>query len=272
MAGYDRKGVKRLLVEAKFWDSLGQQQASGYFGQLEQAGPGVLLFIAPDNRIETLWAEIGRQMENGEESVQLDLVETTERTRRARIVGSDKRVMLVSWDQLLGSMAASVADDTQVACDIQQLRGLARYQDEEAFLPIHPEELGLAFPRRIRGLNRLIDDVVYGRDWILPGGMGIAKDYCGRYFGFPNTEKGALGLFVHFSRWATSGGTPLWLWIHNNVPIDIATLRDKIPSLVGPESWGTDVPIDLKTGVEYESVVDDVVRQVKAIRDMIEAP
>ena len=48
------------------------------------------------------------------------------------------------------------------------------------------------------------------------------------------------------------------------------TLRDSFPSLVEkPESWGTDVPIDLQTGVEYESVVDDVVRQVKAIRDMI---
>ena len=68
LAGYDRKGVKRLLVEAKFWAALGQQQASGYFGQLEETGPGMLLFIAPDSRIETLWDEIRRQMEGDEGS------------------------------------------------------------------------------------------------------------------------------------------------------------------------------------------------------------
>lgn len=33
-----------------------------------------------------------------------------------------------------------------------------------------------------------------------------------------------------------------------------------------------DVPIYLKTGVEYEDVLDDVVRQVRGIADMIHAP
>ena len=59
MVGYDRSGGKRLLVESKFWASLLQGQASGYFGQLEEAGPGVLLFIAPGTRIETLWPRFG---------------------------------------------------------------------------------------------------------------------------------------------------------------------------------------------------------------------
>ena len=101
MAGYDRNGAKQLLVEAKFWAPLGHQQASGYFGQLEEAGLGVLLFIAPESRMNTLWDGIRRQMESGEGSLQLALVGTTDGTRRAKIVGSDKRVMLVSWDQLL---------------------------------------------------------------------------------------------------------------------------------------------------------------------------
>ncbi len=148
MVGYDQRGVKRLLVEAKFWASLGQRQASGYFEQLEEARPGVLLFIAPDSRIETLWTEIRRQMENGEASVQMELMKTDGRTRKAKIVGSDKRLMLVSWDQLLGSMAvAAASDDRRLTSDIQQLSGLAKSQDEEAFHPMHPEELERALPR-----------------------------------------------------------------------------------------------------------------------------
>ena len=47
MVGYDQGGGKRLLVESKFWTTLLEGQASSYFDQLEDAGPGVLLFIAP---------------------------------------------------------------------------------------------------------------------------------------------------------------------------------------------------------------------------------
>ena len=97
MVGYDQGGGKRLLVESKFWATLLQGQAIGYFSQLEEAGPGVLLFVAPGTRIETLWAEIRRQMETGQDGVKLESVETAEQLRRARIVGSDKRLMLVSW-------------------------------------------------------------------------------------------------------------------------------------------------------------------------------
>ena len=129
MAGYDQEGRKRLLVESKFWASLLQGQASGYFSQLEAEGSGLLLFIAPSTRLETLWAEIRRQMETGEDGVQLESVETAEQIRKARIAGSDKRLMLVSWTLLLDHLAASVPSDSVVASDIQQLRGLCRRED-----------------------------------------------------------------------------------------------------------------------------------------------
>ena len=279
MAGYDRNDAKRLLVEAKFWALLGRRQASGYFEQLEEAGPGVLLFIAPDSRIETLWAEIKRQMESGEGNVKMESIETTDRTRRARVVGSDKRIMLVSWNQLLGNIAIATVDDTRVASDIQQLRGLAERQDEEAFLPIHPAEFGLSLPRRIRGLNRLIDDVVNrcGEGWLLPTGVATAQGYFGRYFKFSGVKgrldlDDRLGLTVNYERWATSGDTPLWLLIGSGVPVSFANVRAIFPSLVklSPQ-WGIcEVPIHLKTGVEYESEVDYVVQQIRAIRDIVD--
>ena len=65
MAGYDQANAKRLLVESKFWAALLEGQASGYLNQFDQPGPTVLLFIAPDIRIETLWAEIVRQIGRG---------------------------------------------------------------------------------------------------------------------------------------------------------------------------------------------------------------
>ena len=278
MVGYGRSDAKRLVVESKFWASLQKDQASGYFRQLQEPGPGVLLFIAPDTRIETLWAEIRRQMENGEGSVQLQLVQTAERARRAKVLGTEKHLMLVSWDLLLSSLAA--ADDAQVASDIQQLRGLARYQDEEAFQPIHPEEMSLALPRRIRGLNRLIDGVVargVHEDWMNTTRLNATpqREGYGRYFRFVDVASGKpipgdLFMCVHYRRWATSVETPLWLRIDSDVPVDIGKLRDMVPSLVAGKT--TYIPIFLKTGVEYERVLDDVVRQVRTIFDMTGNP
>ena len=111
MVGYDQRGGKRLLVESKFWATLLEGQASSYFDQLEDAGPGVLLFIAPATRLEILWGEITRQMEDGQDGFELESVETPEQIHRARVIGpdkQDKRLMLVSWPLLLDRLAAAV--------------------------------------------------------------------------------------------------------------------------------------------------------------------
>ena len=281
MVGYDRSGAKRLLVESKFWATLQEGQASGYFRQLQE--PGALLFIAPDSRIDTLWAEIRRQMESGEQSVRLEEVEAENRARRSKVVGTDKRLMLISWDLLLGTLAVATADDARIASDIQQLRGLARHQDEEAFQPIRPEEVGLVLPRRIRGLNRLIDDLVDARGvpggWMTTAGLRATpqREGYGRYFRFVdassgNTIQGDLFVCVNYHRWANSAETPLWLWIGPGVPIGIGKLRDVVPSLVETAGSGTDMPIFLRTGVEYENVLNDVVGQVRTVLDMIDNP
>lgn len=276
MVGYDQRDAKRLLVESKFWATLLEGQASGYFGQLEEDACGVLLFIVPDSRIETLWAEIKRQMESGEDRVKLDAVEAPRRTRRAKAEGTDKQLVLTSWAQLLDGMAAAAAGDSNVASDIQQLRGLAKYQDETAFHPIHPEELGLALPRRIRGLNRLIDDVVdahgVSQGWMTTKGLRATpqREGYGRYFRFTGAP-GDLFLGVNYKRWATRGDTPLWLRIGRQVPVSRERMRDTMPLLFDHIKPGTfTVPVHLKVGVEYQGVVLDVVRQLENIAATVE--
>ena len=162
MAGYDKRDVKRLLVEAKFWATLLGGQASGYLKQFDEPGPAVLLFIAPEVRTETLWAEIVRQVEVGAEEKRLERVASSFGLRSAMVVGADKRLMLVSWVRLLDSMVAS-AGDAGVHADIQQLRGLTQRQDAEAFLPVHAGDLNPDFGRRVVGYNNLVDDLVDAR-------------------------------------------------------------------------------------------------------------
>ncbi|MDE0131927.1 MAG: hypothetical protein OXQ32_06665 [bacterium] len=276
MVGYDRRGGKRLLVEAKFWAVLQQDQASRYFARLDQDRPAVLLFIAPESRIETLWSEIRRQMESGKAGVQLMVLEPAEHARKATILDSKHRLMLVSWTRLLNRMATSVASDPTLTSDINQLRGLAEFQDEEAFLPVRRQEFDLTFPRRIRGLNRLIDDAIGARGvpegWLSITGFRMTpkREGYGRYFAFTGAT-GDLFLGINYKLWATSGETPLWLRIGSKVPINREKLRQMDPSLdnyISPGAFA--IPIHIQTGVEYKSVVDHVVKQIRQIADSID--
>ena len=278
MVGYDGKGEKRLLVESKFWASLLEGQADGYFRQLEASGPAILMFIAPGTRIETLWTETKRQMETGEAPVSLESVETLDRMRRAGVEDSDKRVMLVSWDLLLERLADVVSADSQVASDVQQLRGFVDEQDLDAFQPIQTEELSPSLARRLRWINQLIDDVLaqgVEQGWMSVDGLRATPQRAGygRYVRFVDdsgvrAQNGSF-LCVNFDYWATKRDTPLWLWMGSKTERDLQ-LRDSNHSLVVFEDVdGLYTPVDLKVGVEYHRVLDDVVDQLRRIAEIV---
>ncbi len=248
MAGYDKNNAKRLLVEVKFWAGLLEGQASGYARQFDQPGPAVLLFISPESRIPTLWAEVGRQFEN--QSVSLERIYSRQGIQRAILPGTERHVMLVSWTLLLDRMDAMTGDDG-VQSDIRQLRGLAQAQDAEAFLPIHAEELSPSLGRRAGWYNQLVDDVVakgVRERWLDTKGLNVASQRhgYGRYVRYSGSEW-YFWIGVNHGRWADQGDTPLWL----------------NPRKGGQASdW---VPIYPKLGVEYPEVLDDAATQLKEI-------
>ena len=204
----------------------------------------------------------------------IEPIESQSNIRKARIADSDKGLMLVSWDQLLRRLSDNVGGDSQIVSDIQQLGGLARRQDAEAFLPIRPEELAPSLPRRMRLINGLVDDVIrQGRREIEITTRGLRatpqREGYGRYFRFTNVP-GVLYLSVNYWLWSTEADTPLWLWINGDVPVDFDKLLDNYPSLADYEGYGYyDVPIRLKAGVEYQAVLDDVIRQIKEIKESV---
>ena len=55
---------------------------------------------------------------------------------------------------------ANAAGDTQATIDLDQLRGLASREDDEAFLPLRPDEINQEIPRRVIDLRRLVDDII----------------------------------------------------------------------------------------------------------------
>ena len=140
----------------------------------------MLLFIAPQERIETLWAQIiGQIQEAG--GRRLEILEVSDASRSAGVVGQEKRLMLVSWRKLLDHLAASASSE-DVAGDIRQLRGLSEEQDTDAFLPVHGEEISPDIGRRIRNWNWLAYDVVeLGKkeNWLGTEGLRVTPQVYG---------------------------------------------------------------------------------------------
>lgn len=280
LVGFDGEGLRRLVVESKFWAALREGQANSYFGQLDETRSGALLFVAPGTRIGTLWGEIERQMtDDSGPVVGLECVETGDRIRRAMVEGSRSRLMLVSWDLLLERLAAVAGPgNSPVASDIQQLAGLVEDQDMDAFVPIQPGEFSPSLARRVRWINHLIDDAVDTRGvpegWMSTTGLRATPQRAGygRYLMFVNDTgvRSPLSCFlcVSFDCWATMGDTPMWLWIGSTDQTMMRQLKDQSLT-VFEDVDGLWTPLHLKAGVEYHRVLDDVVDQLHKISNVV---
>ncbi len=263
MTGYDANGVRRLIVEVKFWAPLLEDQASGYARRLGGSEPAMLLFVVPKSRVATLWAEIENQI--GAQFKWTGVLDTRSEIKSAELAGTGHHVMLVNWSHVLDRMYVLAGSD-DVKSDIGQLRGLAQAQDAQAFLPIHPEELSPAIGSRMAGYTRLIDDVVDSRG-VLEGWMDVRKLRAtprrygyGRYFRL----RGVTGDFwfgINHELWASGAATPLWLSLTDQIgSVSIAVARQ----LKVEVSDGC-VPIYPRLGVEYDEILDGVASQIRRL-------
>ena len=275
MAGYDKSNRLRLVVEAKFWHSLSEDQTVGYGQLLDQPGPATLLLIAPEPRLTTLWAEIHRQME---QHSRLEPIESHSGMRRAKVLWTEPRdtelhLLLVSWVRLLDMIETSSEDDS-VKSDIRQLRGLAQSLGDKGFLPIRSEEMSPSLANRVVWWNQLVDDVVDSRGvpehWMdIKGYRATPQRYgYGRFFRFSESNV-EFWFGINHERWSGSGDTPLWLncqWV--NRP---GFNSDEVGRQLNVQFQDDWLPIHLKTGVEYGEVLDDVVSQLKKIDELVRA-
>jgi hypothetical protein len=71
LIGADEEGRQLVIAEAKFWAGLSDHQPSTYLRRLPADHPGVVIFVAPQARFQTLWPELlrrcgsTRQMDRG---------------------------------------------------------------------------------------------------------------------------------------------------------------------------------------------------------------
>ena len=279
LVGYDSADSTRLIIESKFWAALLDGQASGYIDYLDDEGPAVLLFVAPEQRHEALWHKIREQFESDKPTGRFAATGSDSRMKVAAFedASSCKRVALMNWATLLDRLETA---DTSTVSDVRQLKALARVQDDVTFSPLHAEDLSTTIPRRMLDYNRIVNDVVDAHGvregWMTTKGMKATPQSDGhlRYFGIVTQAGGhdepdlGLAICISFARWER-WGTPLWLRIWDGQPINLGELHEVLKSRGMSPVWQQGawlwVPITLKTGADYGDVLRLAADQVKDV-------
>lgn len=279
LVAYDADDSMRLIIESKFWAALLSGQASGYVKHLaaDKAG-ATLLFVAPEVRRETLWVKIRAQFDKAP-NLSLGSDRAVGPLKVADVSDSQRtdakwRVALTSWYALLEHLEPV---DSSMTANIRQLRSLANAQDDEAFAPLHTEDFNPAIPRRHLDFCRLVDDVVNTGEhegWISVKGFKATAQRDGylRFFRFSADDGGRMSkeiaLYFSASRWVKSGTAPIWLRFSHAPEQKALAAQTEIEYQKDPggRTW---VPLRLLTGVEYSDVFDDVVAQVKHVREVV---
>ena len=261
LVGYDRNVVRRLLIEAKFWAGLGKGQASGYFKLLRAEGPGVLLFIVPKPRVDSTWHEIGEEMVAAQ--WRISPVARTDEVRAVTVQGSNKRLMLISWKELLDRMLAA-AESENVRSDILQLRGLTQRIVTGVRPELTSDVSANDFKDRDKYFRDLIGDAVASgvREKLMRIDnlkTGDPRRYYRRYFRFSKKSAPFVGLGVEYTK-DLYDRTPLWLYTRTQ---DWKNLKLPAESVESPSGKRCKTPISLKPDATYAEAIADVIEQLR---------
>ena len=265
LVGFDDSNQERVLIEVKFWADLTANQPNGYLNRLPDDGPAVLVFLAPEGRIQSLWPQLRRRIERQYGSVS----EMDSERRCLRIEDGHRYLMVVSWSSLLDSMATRSRDQDEsgMESEIRQLRSLAKFADAGAFKPIRlGEEFGEDPELRKRQYKQLIDEATergIEQDWASRKGLrATPRGYgYGRYIWLHDT---VVWFGVNVEQFEKTGETPLWVDWYSITGEQRDQVREGLA--IRDAQW---VPVSLKRDVEYSEMLDGVVDSLRNIADAI---
>jgi hypothetical protein len=281
LACYDDQDNECLLIEAKFWARLTDNQPGGYLNRLHGDPPSTLLFVAPAARLGSLWSDLQQRL--SDQGLELDEPRRNVDWMSAEIRHRNQYLMVISWANLLDGMAqrAENAGDTAAGIDIDQLRGLAAQEDDDAaFMPLRPEELNPEIPRRILSWKKVVARVINEmteRDWTKADNRRAAHDDTIESYGRMLDFAGTRAWFgISHEHWARRRNTPLWLELYDSEALPdhdtsrrrLNQLEERFPGEGMDEDWY--VPIFVPTGLEHAAVQDHIVQRLEIICQLID--
>jgi hypothetical protein len=136
----------RLIVEAKFDARLLDLQVPNYVARFRPDAPAVMVLLAPENRLPSLWSEALAQLPDGA-GQGANAPAPAGPAASATYVHpyGEHAVTAVSWDKLMTAIQLQVdaSGDADIASDVRQLRSLVNAYERQTFVPFLSEDLDL---------------------------------------------------------------------------------------------------------------------------------
>ena len=269
----DQEDRIRILVENKFWSGLTEHQPVAYLKQLPENVAAALLFVVPEQRLPALWDELCRLCEQAGVHLEEESSQGSLRWRRQKCREQDvhrRTLAITSWKHVLETLDHADESETY-RCDVSQLRSLTDKMDQDAFLPLGPEEVtDQSLPRRLVNYSDLIGNIV---EFLVTERVASTRRLNPAH-GWHRTGRylrlyGRFGLWLGFHRlaWKRWGLTPIWT--RHSDDSDWSGLRIReAKNLFSQAKVHGDflyLPIRLTTGVDRDRVVQDAVEQLRCI-------
>ena len=213
ITGSDDNGKERIIIEAKFWASLTDNQPVEYLNRLKENS--VLVFVCPTLRVRPIYSEVVKRLNEAS----LPIIETS--VEHTIYLGDNRFIIIKTWDEILGAVKLALSQENNPALlsDISQIIGFCNTIDNETFLPISSEDMSPSIARRINSYYDLIDKVT---DELKKQGVAQTDGLraTGQKYGYTrffHIRNFGIGLNVKFESWARDADTPFWLWISEKV-------------------------------------------------------
>lgn len=262
---------ERLIIEAKFWASLTENQPLEYLKRIGVSS--VLLFICPTLRSRSLYSEIKNRV------VQIEIPEKSANDRLI-VLPDNKYILIKTWDEILAVIKSNLVQEgsTSLVSDIDQLIGFCKVIDDNSFLPIQSDDLSPKYPRRLMSYCDLIDNLV---EELRNNGKFMTEKLRATpqrdgYVRFGYYEKLALTLYFSMDLWSKNLDTPFWIGFQDSK--NWATTPQLIESchkaerLIDTKIFQKDriyFPIFPKLDVTEDIVIKDMANQIVLLIDTV---
>ena len=204
ISGINKNGSEVIIMEAKFWASLTENQPVEYLNRLKPNS--VLIFICPSLRIISL---------NNEIQVKLKESKTNFINKgNAFFIEEKKHIIIFDWKIILENIKDTLVNHNErvLISDIDQIIGFCEIIDNYSFLPIMNCDLSPSIPKRINSYCDLLDKIVEklksNIEYIIKGSRATPQKY--GYTIYFSTERYGLALEINMKMWELYADTPFW--------------------------------------------------------------
>ena len=211
ISGKDDTGKEVLLIEAKFWASLTNNQPNGYLKRLKENT--VLIFLVPSLRKRTVFEEVKGRVFEDNQDLEIDL-----ENLKILIKSTNQHILIRTWNDVLSSIKSKIekTNNINLLSDLNQIIGLCEIVDKNSFHPLVDEDLSPKIPKNINSYYEIVDKVVdelkiRNKEISIKGLVKTPQRYgYHRYF---KSDSYGMNFALKLDLWEKNADTPFWLAI-----------------------------------------------------------